>query len=118
MICMLAAVGYTSANSYGYSKPSYQAPPQYGGMMQPSQSPQMKTVPNTAYYAPITWTAPGQVYNAQPVTYVAPQLSFSPPQVNYQGQLVTYSQPAAESTGPQVLNMEYGNSYASQQGYY
>jgi len=85
------------------------------GQMQPAQNPPLKQVPNTSNYGSVTYVAPGQVYTAQPVTYVAPQLTFNPPQVSYTGQTVVYAQPAADASGPQVLNMAQaaGNAYSA-----
>jgi hypothetical protein len=119
-ICLLASAAIARPNNgYGQQYNSGSSSSGYGGKniivpMSQGQTPSLKQVANNnANQGSITWTAPGQVYTAQPVTYVAPQLTFTPPQVNYQGQTVVYTQPAAESSGPQVLNME-GN-YNSQQ---
>lgn len=43
--------------------------------MQPSSNPNMKQQANYGSSS-VTYTAPGQVYTAQPVTYVAPQVLY------------------------------------------
>jgi hypothetical protein len=126
-ICLLASAAIARPNNgYGQQYNSGSSSSGYGGKniivpMSQGQTPALKQVANdNVNQGSITWTAPGQVYSAQPVTYVAPQLTFTPPQVNYQGQTVVYTQPAAESSGPQVLNMEgnYNNNQQQQSSSY